>query len=316
MKKLLKVLFSFALVTVFVACGGSGKSSVEKMAVVIPDADHGFTGAIVQYAEDYAKELNDKGEVEVEVYTSSDAISQSNQVDTIISNGVNTMVIFPHDGTQLTESVKKATESDVKVVVFDRGVETDQYVSYVHGDNVGIGVEAANYLNEAFADSDSVKLVNIQGIAGISVTEERDKGLFDNLDSKFEVVAEQPADFQQDKAYTIMTDILKANSEIDVVFTHDDDMALGALQAIEEAGRDDIKLLTGVAGSTEAYETIMKDDTQFKVTFYFNPLMIKDAMDVGLDVLNGKDVEKEVVIPSFPIDKENVEEYYNEDAPF
>ncbi len=316
MKKLVKLLFSFALVTVLVACGGSEDESVKNMAVVIPDADHGFTGAIVEYAENYADELNEKGDVEVEVYTSSDAISQSNQVDTIISTGVDTLVIFPHDGTQLTGSVEKATESGVKVVVFDRGVETDQYVSYVHGDNVGIGVEAAAYLNDMFAEEEDVKLINIQGIAGISVTEERDQGLFDNLDDKFEVIAQQPADFQQDKAYTVMTDLLKANPKIDVVFTHDDDMALGALQAIEEANRDDIKLLTGVAGSTEAYETIMADESPLKVTFYFNPLMIKDAMDVGLDVLNGKDVEKEVIIPSFPIDKDNVEEYYNEDAPF
>lgn len=316
MKKIMKVVFSMMLVIALTACGGSDDDSAKKMAVVVPDADHGFTGAIVSYAQEYAKELNEKGDIEVEVYTSSDAIAQSDQVDTIISKGVDTLVIFPHDGTQLTDSVEKATESDVKVVVFDRGVETDEYVSYVHGDNVGIGEEAAKYLNEEFKDADSVKMVNIQGIAGISVTQERDKGLFDNLDDKFEVIAQQPADFQQDKAYTVMTDILKANAQIDVVFTHDDDMALGALQAIEEANRDDIKVLTGVAGSSEAYETIMKDESPLKVTFYFNPLMIKDAMDVGLDVLNGKDVEKEVVIPSFPIDKENVEEYYNEDAPF
>lgn len=316
MKKIVKVLFSLALVVGLAACGNSSDDSAKKMAVVIPDADHGFTGAIVEYAQEYAKELTDDSKAEVEVYTSSDAISQSDQVDTIINNGVDVLVIFPHDGTQLTGSVEKATESNIDVVVFDRNVETDKYVSYVHGDNIGIGEEAAKYLNEMFVDEDSVKMVNLQGIAGISVTEERDQGLFDNLDDKFEVVAEQPADFQQDKAYTVMTDILKANSEIDVVFTHDDDMALGALQAIEEAGRDDIKLLTGVAGSTEAYETIMSDDNPFKVTFYFNPLMIKDAMDVGIDIIEGKDVEKEIVIPSFPIDKDNVEEYYNEDAPF
>lgn len=315
MTKILKVLFSVTLVIVLAACGGSKSSSAKEMAVVVPDADHGFTGAIVEYAQEYAKELT-TGDVKVKVYTSSDAIAQSDQVDTIINNKVDVLVIFPHDGTQLTSSVEKATDSGVEVVVFDRGVETDKYVSYVHGDNIGIGEEAAKYFNEQFADMSSVKMVNIQGIAGISVTEERDKGLLDNLDSKFEVIATQPADFQKDKAYTVMTDILKANPQIDVVFTHDDDMAVGALQAIEEASRDDIKLLTGVAGSTEVYEIIKEDNTILKTTFYFNPLMIKDAMDVGIKVLNGDKVEKEVVIPSFPITKDNVEEYYKADAPF
>ena len=114
-------------------------------------------------------------------------------------------------------------------------------------------------------------VVEIQGLAGISVTTDRTKGFTDTLqqecpDGGIEIVASQPGDFNPDKGLTVMENILQAQSDIDAVYTHDDDMAQGVVQAIRNAGRQDEMFLTGVGGSKAAMEQI-KEGGLYRATF-------------------------------------------------
>ena len=118
---------------------------------------------------------------------------------------------------------------------------------------------AADYIADQLKCKGNV--VEIQGLAGISVTDDRSKGFADELKKKcpdggIKIVAQQPGDFNPDKGLKVMENILQAQKKIDAVYTHDDDMAQGVVQAIRNAGREDEMFLTGVGGSQDAMKQI------------------------------------------------------------
>ena len=127
-------------------------------------------------------------------------------------------------------------------------------------------------------------MVEIQGIAGISVTEDRSQGFKDALQRRckggIKIVASQPADFLPDKGLSVMENILQAQKDIDAVYTHDDDMAEGVVAAIQNAGREDEMFLTGAGGSKAAMEQIKKGGL-YRATFLYNPSMSSSAINLA-----------------------------------
>jgi ribose transport system substrate-binding protein len=189
----------------------------------------------------------------------------------------------------------------------------------VLGDNYQIGVLAANYSADELKCQGNV--VEIQGLAGISVTTDRTKGFTDTLrkkcpDGGVRIVASQPGDFNPDKGLTVMENILQAQSDIDAVYTHDDDMAQGVVQAIRNANRDDEMFLTGVGGSQDAMKQI-EEGGLYRATFLYNPNMAGTAVNMarliglgeGFSELIPPEVPRQLVVPAAVVTKENVDEY-------
>ena len=182
----------------------------------------------------------------------------------------------PQDGAALTPIAQQAERAGIRVVNVDRlFTAPDAATATILGDNYQIGVLAANYIAEELKCQGNV--VEIQGLAGISVTTDRTKGFTDTLrqkcpDGGIRIVASQPGDFNPDKGLTVMENILQAEDDIDAVYTHDDDMAQGVVQAIRNAGRDDEMFLTGVGGSQDAMQQI-KEGGLYRATFLYNPNM-------------------------------------------
>ena len=150
-------------------------------------------------------------------------------------------------------------------------------------------MQAGNY----FADQLKCKgnVVEIQGIAGISVTEQRSQGFADALKKRcqdgIKIVAQQPADFDPDKGLSVMENILQAQKDIDAVYTHDDDMAEGVVAAIENAGREDEMFLTGAGGSKAAMDQI-KEGGLYRATFLYNPTMAASAVNLAALIARGE----------------------------
>ena len=112
-----------------------------------------------------------------------------------------------------------------------------------------------------------------------------------------------------------MTNLLQQHPKIDAVFTHDDEMALGVLQAIKEAKRTDIKIVTGAGGNKDVYKLIAAKDPLMKATFVYSPLMVKDAVKVAIDVAKGKPpANKTIMIPAIGVTAENVAKMYDANA--
>src|SRR5688500_14483766 len=155
---------------------GDGGSNPEgrtvRIVASVPPTDHGWLGAISKNAKAAAEQYDD---VEFELLEAADADSQAQQIEQIISDKPDALVVLPQDGAALTPVAQKAEEAGIKVVNVDRLFsEPDAATATVLGDNYQIGVLAAQYIAEQTKCQG--KVVEIQGLAGISVTEDRTKG--------------------------------------------------------------------------------------------------------------------------------------------
>jgi ribose transport system substrate-binding protein len=293
---------------------GGGDDGPVTIAFSAPGADHGGLAAITENAE---AEFDDVEFVLLE--GTNDSAAQVSQVEQLIAEDPDVLIILPHEGEPLTPVATEAMEQGIPVVNVDREFSTEgAYRTWIGGDNYGIGVSAANYFAEQLDCQGNV--VEIQGLAGISVTEQRSAGFADTLEqlcgTGIQIVAQQPADFLPDKGLTVMETILQAESEIDAVYTHDDDMAEGVVSAIENAGREDEMFLTGAGGSTAAMERIQEGGL-YAATFMYNPSMSASAVRVarlialgeGFEELVEPEVPSRIELPASTVTQDNVEEF-------
>jgi ribose transport system substrate-binding protein len=296
---------------------GGGDGGTVKIAFSAPGADHGWLAAITENAEAEAAEFDDVELVLLE--GTNDSAAQVSQVEQLMAEDPDALIILPHEGDPLTPVALEAMEAGIPVVNLDREFSTKSaYRTWIGGDNYGIGVSAANYFAEQLDCEGNV--VEIQGIAGISVTEQRSAGFADTLDQLcgdgIEIVAQQPADFVPDQGLEVMETILQAEDQIDGVYTHDDDMAEGVVSAIENANRQDEMFLTGAGGSTAAMERIQEGGL-YAATFMYNPSMSASAvrvarliaLDQGFEELVEPEVPSRIELPASTVTADNVDDY-------
>jgi ribose transport system substrate-binding protein len=295
----------------------SGTDSGKKIKIIasVPPTDHGWLGAISKNAKSAAEQYDD---VDFQLLQAADADSQAQQVEQAISQKPDVLVVLPQDGAALTPVAQKAERAGIPVVNIDRlFTAPDAATSTILGDNYQIGVLAADYISDQLKCKGNV--VEIQGLAGISVTTDRTKGFTDELKKKcpdggVKIVASQPGDFNPDQGLKVMENILQAQKKIDAVYTHDDDMAQGVVQAIRNAGREDEMFLTGVGGSQDAMKQI-KEGGLYRATFLYNPSMSSSAINLarliatkqGLSDLAEPEVPSKITVTATTVTKDNVD---------
>jgi ribose transport system substrate-binding protein len=296
-----------------------GATSGKTVSIIasVPPTDHGWLGAISKNAKAAASQFKD---VKFELLQAADADSQAQQVEQAIAKKPDVLVVLPQDGEALTPVAQKAERAGIPVVNIDRlFTKDDAATSTILGDNRQIGVLAADYIGDQLKCKGNV--VEIQGLAGISVTEDRSKGFSEELQKKcpnggVKIVAKQPGDFNPDTGLKAMENILQAQKKIDAVYTHDDDMAQGVVQAIRNANRQDEMFLTGVGGSQDAMKQI-KQGGLYRATFLYNPNMAASAVNIarlialgqGLPELVPPEVPRQIIVPAAVVTKDNVAKY-------
>ena len=140
MKKIVALIVALMLV-----CSAAAMAAGTDIAILVPNADHGWTGAVLTYAEEKAEAINAEGKYAAKVISSADPANQIAQVEDIIENeSAKSIVILPQDNT-LEATMKKLADSGIPFVMFDRVIDTvsEQAVASVKGDNEGIGAETA-----------------------------------------------------------------------------------------------------------------------------------------------------------------------------
>jgi ribose transport system substrate-binding protein len=332
----LKVLVSLALVVFLVgACtndeGGEGTTDQAqqqddegsnpegrtiKIAFSAPGADHGWLAAITDNAREEAKKWDDVDLILTE--GTNDAAAQASQVETLVNQDPDVLVILPHDGEALTPAAQGAMDAGIPVINLDREFSTPSaYRTWIGGDNYGIGKAAGDYFAKELDCKGNV--VEIQGLAGISVTELRSQGFADAIkqcDGGIKIIAQQPADFLPDKGLEVMEAILQSEDQIDAVYTHDDDMAMGVVAAIENADRADEMFVTGAGGSKDAMKLIA-DGGLYRATFLYNPSMSGSAirlarliaLEEGFSELVEPEVPSYIQLPASTVTADNVADY-------
>jgi ribose transport system substrate-binding protein len=294
---------------------GTGKTV--RIIASVPPTDHGWLGAISKNAKNAAAQFKD---VKFELLQAADADSQAQQIEQAIAQKPDALVVLPQDGEALTPVAQKAERAGIPVINIDRLFsKQDAATATILGDNYQIGTLAADYIADQLKCSGNV--VEIQGLAGISVTTDRSKGFTDELKKKcpdggIKIVARQPGDFNPDTGLKVMENILNAQKKIDAVYTHDDDMAQGVVQAIRNAGRENEMFLTGVGGSQDAMKQI-KAGGLYRATFLYNPNMAATAVNMARLIAQGggfpelvpPEVPRQVIVPAAVVTKDNVAKY-------
>ncbi|MEV7084915.1 substrate-binding domain-containing protein [Streptomyces sp. NPDC093085] len=282
-----------------------------------PQADHGWLNAINEQAKARAKKYP---EITLDITEgSNDIAAQIGQVETLINKKVDVLVILPADGKALTQVGLKAMRAGIPVINLDRVFSNPQaYRAYIGGDNYGMGVNAGNYIGQKLKDKPDAKVVELAGIDGLELTQQRTKGFDDALKNypNIKKVARQAADFTVESGQAKMAQLLQAQSSFDALWNHDDDQGVGALRAIQQAGRKDF-LMVGGAGAKSAMDAIKADNTVLKATVLYPPTMAASAIDLARTLGNARGVSglAELEIPasvtlfSAVVDKDNVDQY-------
>ncbi|MFS0782630.1 ribose ABC transporter substrate-binding protein RbsB [Bacillus sp. 1P06AnD] len=222
----------------------------------------------------------------------NDAAKQVNDVEDLIQQGVDILLINPTDSSSISTAVESANNIGIPVITLDRSSDKGKVASLVASDNIKGGNMAAEYLVKKLGKG--AKVAELEGVPGASATRERGKGFHEIADKDLNVMAKQTADFDRTKGLNVMENMLQGNPDIQAVFAHNDEMALGAIEAINSSGKD--IPVVGFDGNDDALASVKAG--KLSATVAQQPVLIGQlAVRAGKDVVKGKKVEKNIAAP-------------------
>jgi ABC-type sugar transport system substrate-binding protein len=315
MKKFIGLTAAGALLIALAGCaGGSGDGGAgaggDDGELVVGFAQVGAeSGWRTANTKDIQRAFED---ADIELKFSDAQGKQENQIKAIrsfIQQQVDVIAFSPVVETGWDTVLGEAKDAGIPVVLTDRSVDSKDdslYESFLGSDFVAEGEKAGDWVLTEFADADAVKIVELEGTTGAAPANDRATG-FRNVigdDPKFEIIASQTGDFTRAGGKQVMEAFLKSNPEIDLVYAHNDDMGLGAIEAIEAAGKTpgtDIKIVT-----VDAVKDGMQALADGKINFIVecSPLLGDQLVEVVKAVAAGDSVEKRIVTEETTFTKE------------
>ena len=238
----------------------------------------------------------------VNTSANGDANTQTNQVTDLINRGVSALILNPINANSIVPVVKLANRKGIPVFTLDRGAACGScQVNFLETDNEQLGREGADFIAQALKARYGTmrgNIVDLEGLLGTTAGDEREKGFAEEMtklqqaNPGLKVVARQAADFDADKGFNIMTQLLAAHDDIDAVFNGNDDNAVGAIRAIRQANRfvaiGDPKhiVIIGIDGTEQALSAIRRG--QMDATLSQNPVtMAKQSVTYVEHYLHG-----------------------------
>ena len=267
-KKIFSVgLILMMLMTSFMGCT---KNNKPKIGMVVSTLNNPFFVNMKDGAEKEAEKL---GYDLVVLDSQNDPAKERANVEDLVQLGVIALLINPTDSDAVVKTVEVANKSNIPVITLDRQANGGKITSHIASDNIKGGEMAAEYVLDKFKDEKGpINVVEIQGIPGASATRDRGEGFHNIMDKndKFNFVSIQAADFDRQKGLQVMENIIQANPNIQVVFAHNDEMALGAVKAIKASGIN--ALVIGFDGNDDAKDSI--DANEMTATIAQQPDLI------------------------------------------
>lgn len=239
---------------------------------------------------------------------SDDANKQANDILNFISQGVDVAVLNPTDGSAIVSSVEALNDAGIPVITVDRTAEGGEVVAHIGTDNVTAGEITAKYLFDAIGGEGSVAI--LEGVPGASSAIDRGTG-FENVLADYpniEIVATQTANYQRSEGLTVAQNILQAHPDVKAFLSMNDEMALGAIEAINSAGLAGEVQAIGIDGGEDAIQAVA-DGTLLATIAQQSGLMGSQSIEQAVALANGEEIEAEQPIDVIPIDASNVAEY-------
>lgn len=209
------------------------------------------------------------------------------------------------DSDAIVPAIEAANNANIPVILMDRGASGGEVLTTVASDNVEAGKMAAEFI--AKEAGKNAKTLQLSGTPGASSTIDRGKGFDNAAKDTLDVLSSQSANFDRATALNTTQNMLQANKDVQAIFAQNDEMALGAAQAVKAAGLSGV-IIVGIDGQPDAQEAI-KEGTLTATVAQQPAKMGEIALQAAIDHFEGKDVEKTTVSPIFLVTKENVGEH-------
>ncbi|MGW8426827.1 ribose ABC transporter substrate-binding protein RbsB [Peribacillus simplex] len=306
MKKIVSIIMVLSLMVLAACSMDSGltddkkekKDSMKdvKVGVSISTLNNPF---FVSLKDGIEKEAKEKGMKVTVVDAQDDTAKQISGIEDLILQKVDVLLVNPTDSAAISSAVQSANEAGIPVITIDRSSDEGDIETFIASDNVAGGEMAAEYLVKELGDK--AKVVELEGVSGASATRERGKGFHNIADKQLDVLTSQTAEFDRTKGLNVMENILQGNKDIQAVFAHNDEMALGAIEAIKAAGKDII--VVGFDGNDDALKAV--ENGELKATIAQQPALIgEEAVNAAEKILKGDKVDDTISVPLKLVTKE------------
>ncbi len=311
MKKLLSLTLCFVMMFMLAGCritidgeGGAVQTAAGAGGTIglsVSTQNNPFFVSLVEGAKAQAAKVGLDLTV---VDAGDDATKQVSDIEDLVSKNVSVLIVNPVDSDAVTGAVQAAKNKGVKVISVDRAVNGVEIDCQIASDNVAGAEIATQYIVEQVGEG--AKVAELQGTSGASAAIDRGTGFHNIADEKLDVVASQVANFDRTEGMSVMENILQANGDIKAVFAANDEMALGAVEAISGAGKDIV--VVGFDATDDAIAAIKEG--RMDATIAQQPELIgSTAVDNALKLINGESIPSSIPVEVTLVNPENVETF-------
>ena len=328
MKKIAALILALSLALGLAACSSPAGSGGESSSPSANDGEkptykigfsqcvmnHPFRIAMVDSVKEAAKAYDDIELIVVE--GDGDVQTEITNIESLIQQGCDAIIVSSLSGTSIYPAYKEVHDAGIPLVIAASGCAQEDedaynyYDTFVSTDEVEMGRAAADYANELL--NGEGKIVMIRGVVESTNSMNRYVGWNEQVVNYpgLEVIVEQAANWLRLDANQVMTNILQANPEIDLVYCENDEMAMGCLEAIQDAGREDEIMIISMDGQEDAAQEVQKGGP-FKLTIT-NCSDTTEALAAAYKLAQGESVDKRIVLPYEMVTSENVDTYLAE----
>jgi ribose transport system substrate-binding protein len=302
--------------------GGATMSSTGKklrIGVSVPAADHGWTAGVIYWAKQAMALYPD---VEWTFSTAENPEKQIKDLETMMTSGEDAIVVLATESAPITPTAEEIHKRGILLVNVDRGFLKPVADVFLEGDNKAFGRKSAEYMVQKLGGKG--KIVVLEGIP-CTVNTDRVQAAMEvfKRNPGIEVLDQQTGMWNRQKSLDVMQTFLLKHKQIDAVWAQDDDMALGAEQAIKEAGRDKEMWILGGAGMKDIVKRVMDGDKMYPADITYPPSMVAQAIQSAVSLLRDgkkdqimKFTPKHMMIDVEVIQPDNAKDFYFPDSIF
>lgn len=302
-RKTLAIASVLALSLSVTACN-RGEGGTESVTLALSTQSNPFFVELREGAQHKADELGVKLSIQD---ASDDASTQADQLKNAETSGAGVVIVNPTDSDAVGPAVKSLNNAKIPVIAVDRSSNEGEIASYIASDNIAGGKQAAEALAKSIGEEGEVLV--LQGIAGSSASRDRGKGFEQGIAAfpNIKVVAKQTANFDRTEGLNVTTNLLQAHPNVKAIFAENDEMALGAIEALGAKAGKDVKVF-GFDGTADGVAAVKKGTLTGTIAQQPAELGAK-AVEQAKALLDGKTAEKEIPVEVVTVDATNVAEF-------
>jgi len=321
------ILLSLLLIVFLIVYSRPDNTSKDKKIIAVSTIGptHQWPEGVLYYAKEEVAKVAKANGWDYICVVGNNSNEQSQQVIELVNEGVDCIIMLPMDGASLKTAAVTVQKANIPLVVFDREIPDFTPTATVKGDNYGIGISTAELFNKAFPEGTSV--LELMGDTS-TVPFQRTDGYNDTINDSFVTIEVGYADWQRKIAKELFQSwinnaTVEEMASIGAIYTHDDEIALGVLDVLDEYKKSDkkkilpnLKVIAGSSGSQEIFHRIQEEDDYDIFSLTYPPSMIQEAIRTGEKIMKGEDYEEMTIFPTIEVNSKNVVQYIDASSPF